>query len=246
MNAPPGDVYHVHSLHRAWLASADRSGSATFLSQTLPVTFSPATRCSSPWSGTTFAVIAPRRVVAVSRSLAEDLHHFYGVPDELVTVIPNGFDPTQCNPQRRKRCGLNAEHKLGSTTTPVVVAVCRQRAPQVDLGVLLEAVARRRRRTRADPCCGPYSTRRLQRRDRRARADACATTDRPTTSGWPLGRRCPCASHAIRGVRPRGREALASGLPVITTAVPGAGERVATTRTGYSCGTRSMQRTGGN
>ena len=142
VNAPPGDVYHVHSLHRAWL-NASRSVKVRNISVPGAVRYLlPRHQVLLALEWDYFCRHRPRRVVAVSQALAEDIHHYYRVPEDVITIIPNGFDPNQCNPERRAALRAQRRAEAGINDDAVVLLFVANELHRKGLGVLLDAVAR--------------------------------------------------------------------------------------------------------
>jgi len=104
---PPGDVLWVQSVHRAWLASSSaiRVG---------PVHVPASARRLKPWHQTLLALERqyftrsdPQWILCTSQREADDLVHYYDAPHERMVVVPNGFDGQRFNLQRR--CDLRDE-----------------------------------------------------------------------------------------------------------------------------------------
>ena len=228
VNAPAGDVLVVNSLHRSWL----QVGQPVELRG---VRVPNAARYALPrhhvllaleWSY--FTRSDPRAVVAVSARVGEELTELYGVDPALVRVVHNGFDPEQCNPERRATKRDECRHALGIGDDAVVLLFVANELHRKGLGVLLDAVASVDDarlevhvvgRTPLDDYAEQIITLGLQARViyhgpvadigvAHAFADALVL---PTQY----------EAFALTVV-----EALASGLPVITTTVPGAGDLI--------------------
>jgi glycosyltransferase involved in cell wall biosynthesis len=227
-NVPPGDVFVVNSVHRAWL----HRGHPVSLGH---VSVPNAVRYLLPRHQILLALEwgyfrhgHPRAVVAVSRAVADELAELYGVPTDLVTVIPNGFDPAQCNPERRLRLREKRRAALGIPEDAVVLLFVANELHRKGLGVLLDAVARVR-----DESVEVHVVGRAPLHGYGARIAELGLSHRIRYHGATadIG-----LFHAIADllVLPTQYEAfaltvveaLASGLPVITTIVPGAGDLV--------------------
>ncbi len=61
------------------------------------------------------------KVVAVSEVVADQLGELYGVERERITIIPNGFDPDQCSPQRRLALRARRRTELGIPEGEIVL-----------------------------------------------------------------------------------------------------------------------------
>lgn len=100
-NCPPGDICMVQSVHRSWLRSA----------RTVPVAgreVPAAVRYLMPrhqvllgLEQAYFRSQRPRAVLCCSSREAEDLERLYGVSPARLHVVPNGFDPSVFHVGRR-------------------------------------------------------------------------------------------------------------------------------------------------
>jgi glycosyltransferase involved in cell wall biosynthesis len=210
-NCPAGDVIWVNSLHRAWL---ERKG-ATLRS------LHPRHRLILALEAHHFRGRRYNQVIAVSDRVASDLSRLYGVPPSDVEVVPNGYDPVEFSPERRRSLRAEARAELGIAEEDVVCLMVANELARKGFGVLLDAA-----RIVNDP--------RLR----------VVLVGRAVPTGYDLGERTiyagPSAdvgrSHALADlfVLPTRYEAaclaiveaLASGLPVLTTDVPGAGDLI--------------------
>ena len=80
-------------------------------------------------------------IVAVSEGVRDDLRRLYGVPFERMHVVPNGFDPAQCSPQRRLGLRTKRRQDLGLAEEDVVLLLVANEYHRKGLGVLLDAMA---------------------------------------------------------------------------------------------------------
>ncbi len=114
---PTGGVYRVHSVHRAWLHYA--------LSRRHPLSPAALRQRFNPLHFVLLRLEARhlrerkyRKVVALSEAVKADVMRFYAVPDTDIEVVPNGFSPEEFHPQKRvdqrtamrARLGLEPEH----------------------------------------------------------------------------------------------------------------------------------------
>lgn len=228
VQAPPGAVYYVHSVHRAWLAAGRDirvrgvkvPNAARYLLARHEVLL------GLEWDY--FRRHRPRRIVAVSRVVADDLSRLYSVPDDIIEVIPNGFDPVRCNPTRRSALRESEREKLGIDSDTVVVLFVANELHRKGFGALLEAVGALRSAPIEIHVVGRAPLDDYQHRIHELRLEDRVRYHGSTND---VG-----AFHAIADVLALPTqyeafaltviEALASGLPVITTVVPGAGDRV--------------------
>jgi glycosyltransferase involved in cell wall biosynthesis len=210
VNCPAGDILWAHSVHAAWL---ERKGRAVALARRL-----------RPVDAALLALERDRygrrrytRMIAVAEGVARDLERLYGVPREDVDVLPNGFDPEEFSSERR--LALRAEERagLGLADDDVAVLIVANELQRKGLPVLLDAVERV-----GDPRLKVLLAGRVDPRDDRVRwLGAVADVGRAHAAAdlfvLPTQYEAACLSII---------EALGSGLPVITTVVPGAGDRI--------------------
>ena len=232
-NCPPGDVYWVQSVHRAWL---DDGGQVTFHGVGVPAAVrrlllrhQVLLRVEHDY----FVDVRPRAILCTSQREVDDLSRLYGVSRELMHVIPNGFEPASFNPARRAEHRSSMRASIDATDDDIVVLMVANEWHRKGLGPLLEGVA----------AAG----------DRRLRVDLVGV--RPPTDYEPVAHRLgvrmrwhgPSADvalfHSAADVfalpttyEPFGIvivEAMASGLPVITSRLAGAAPAIRHGDTGY-------------
>jgi len=115
--SPLGGVYWAASIHRAWLdrAKAFRS----------PMSLGRWKQCLNPVHPVLLKMEtrhlgdrAYRKVIALTPEVKADLKFYYRIPEEDIVVIPNGFSPSEFNPERcaerrdsvRAMLGLAPDH----------------------------------------------------------------------------------------------------------------------------------------
>lgn len=143
-NCPPGDVYWVHSVHRAWLA---RSQTVTWRSRTVPAAIRyalPRHQVILQMEGEYFRNNAPQLILCTSQQEVEDLAEFYAVPRERMRVVPNGFDPTQFSPKRRHELRALVRSEMGAGDGDFVLLMVANELQRKGFGETLHAMARLR------------------------------------------------------------------------------------------------------
>ena len=227
-NAPPGDVLVVNSLHRSWL----RRGRSVRLGG---IAIPNATRYALPrheillgleWLY--FRHSRPSAVIAVSQVVADELGELYGLSSELITVIPNGFDPDQCNPGRRRALRAERRAALGIDADTVALLFVANELHRKGFDVLLQAVAQL-----ASTALHIHVVGRAPLGDYRTRIMELGLEQQVHWHGTSsdIGLFHASADLLVLPTQYEAFaltivEALASGLPVITTTVPGAGDLV--------------------
>lgn len=140
-NCPPGDVLWVHSVHRAFLEQPGRI-------KVGPVSVSARARRVLPRHRQLLALerdyfcSLPRAVLATSARESADLERLYGVDPALVTVLPNGFEPEDFNPRRRAEDRATARIAAGIAEREISLLFVANELHRKGLGVLLDAVER--------------------------------------------------------------------------------------------------------
>ncbi len=231
---PAGDVLWVPSVHRAWLEAA-RTIQMGRVRVPARVRFAmPRHRVLLAMESQYFRHGHPRRILCTSNREVDDLVRLYQVDPALTTVVPNPFDPERFNPERRSRDRADARRDLGIGDHDLAMVFIANELHRKGLGQTLEAMA-----LNGDPRMtlhvvgkaglGPYQAaiRRLGLADR-------VQYHGPTGDvGWHLA----AADLMVLPTQyePFGLvivEALASGVPVITSRLAGASEAVRHGRTG--------------
>lgn len=136
--APPNGVVWMQSVHRAWLeiSRAERNWKGR-LKQSL-----------NPFHGLILKLerqhLEERRyvhVVALTTQVKSDIMRFYGVPDSDITVVNNGYAPSEFNIERRVRERETMRQKLGFKPDDKVVVFVANELERKGFFPLLEATA---------------------------------------------------------------------------------------------------------
>ena len=219
----PADVLWVNSVHAAWLERRQSVAGDRIRSNPLR-RYLPRHQIILALERRYFRDSSARLALVVSEQVAADLERLYEFPSERSVVVHNGFDEQEFNPHAAARDRESMRAELGIPGNALVVLLVANELSRKGFPILIEAVAALADPRvyvllagRADPA--PYAKRlRALGLDGRFRY-AGSRTDMVGIHGasdlFVLPTRYEAFSLAVV-------EALASGLPVITTDVPGA------------------------
>lgn len=222
------DVLWVNSVHRSWLQHSRSSSLPRARLEGTARYVLPRHLVLLGMEKVYFQRRRYRHVVTVSPVVSNDLNRLYGVPQSNMTVVPNGFSPEEFSPERRGRHRPEVRRQLDIGPDNVVLLMVANELRRKGFGVLLEAVAQL-----GDPSVHILLVGRTPPSAFAKQVEHLGIGDRLHYAGAAedVGR---CHAAADLFVLPTQYEAfclaiveaLASGLPVITTAVPGAGDLV--------------------
>lgn len=82
-----------------------------------------------------------RKLIALSEQVKADLMRFYGVPEEDIVLIPNGFAPSEFNVPRAARHRAGMRERLGYGPNDRVVIFVANELERKGFGPLLRALA---------------------------------------------------------------------------------------------------------
>jgi UDP-glucose:(heptosyl)LPS alpha-1,3-glucosyltransferase len=140
-DCPAGDVLLVGSVHRAWVAERE---SVTVHGVAVPGWL----RAAHPWHRRMlrlerdyFSDARPAHVLACSTQVQQDITHWYGVDPARITVIPNGYSPSQFSFVQRRARREEVRRKIGATDDDRVLLLVANELHRKGLSILLHAVA---------------------------------------------------------------------------------------------------------
>lgn len=138
ISCPVADVVWVQSVQAAWLEiSRSRRDWKGRLKQNLNPFHPLIIQMEKSYYGNR----KYRHLVALSPTVQADLMRFYNVPASDITVIPNGFSPSEFNPQRRANGRDSMRRKLGFDDSQRVVIFAANELERKGFGPLLRAIA---------------------------------------------------------------------------------------------------------
>lgn len=228
VNCPPGDVYWVQSVHRAWLESG-----STVRFRGVPVPSNvrrllPRHRVLLDLEREYFTAHRPRAILCTSQREVDDLHRLYGVPLDVLHVVPNGFDGSRFNLETRARYRAAIRAELGMANEDISMLFVVNELHRKGFAVLLQAAAQV-----ADPRLRIDIVGRVSPQPYRSQIERLRLGPRVHWHGpTPQVERIMAAGDVLvlpTQYEPFGLvivEALATGLPVITTALAGAAPAV--------------------
>jgi UDP-glucose:(heptosyl)LPS alpha-1,3-glucosyltransferase len=82
-----------------------------------------------------------RHVIGLTNQVKSDIQRFYGCLDSDISVVPNGYNPQEFNPETAKREGLEWRKSLNLRSNAPVVSFVANEIDRKGLPVLLKALA---------------------------------------------------------------------------------------------------------
>jgi UDP-glucose:(heptosyl)LPS alpha-1,3-glucosyltransferase len=225
----PGDVYWVQSVHRAFLS---RSRGPTWRGGRIPAwtrRLLPRHQMILALERRYYSSPRPQTILCTSAQDLADLTTYYGVDARRCRVMPNGYDPAIFNTQRRAAERSAARSRLGLTDGDISVLFVANELHRKGFGALIEAFQQ------ADIPAGRLDVvGRVAETNYRTRIERLGLSDRIRWHGSTndVFRFYAAADVMVLPTQyePFGIvivEALASGLPVITSRLAGASSAVA-------------------
>ena len=117
---PAGGVHWAQSIHKAWLERS-RQFRPFLSSARVKQALNPAHLLRLQLESAHFKQRDYKKVIATTPEVKEDLRRLYGVPGSDVAIIPNGFSPTEFNPE--KRCALRTQMRAKIGLKPDAIAL---------------------------------------------------------------------------------------------------------------------------
>lgn len=139
VQCPPGGVMWVQSVHKAWL---EISGRHRDLKGRLRQRLNPFHPLILALEHDYFVRRKYRKLIALTPAVRSDLMRLYGVPAGDVVVLPNGYEPREFGPHRRDRDRGSVRARLGYRDEDRVVVFVANELERKGFGPLLRGVAR--------------------------------------------------------------------------------------------------------
>lgn len=141
VNCPPGDVYWVQSVHAAWLENGGdlivRGVRVPAAARRMLLRHQVLLRLERDY----FTNQSPRAVLCTSWREIEDLVRLYDVSRDILHVMPNGYDPSAFNVNRRAELRASMRASVDASDDDIVLLLVANEWHRKGLGTLLEAVA---------------------------------------------------------------------------------------------------------
>lgn len=228
VQCPPGEVLWVGSVHRAWLEAA-RTLPLGPVQAPASIRFAmPHHRALLALERSYFTRQQAAAILCTSERERDDLVRLYGVDASLTTVVPNGFDPEVFSPGARTRRRAEERARLGLHDGDLALLFVANELPRKGFGQVLDALARLRHPRLSLHLVGRTAPTAYERTVRDLGLQDVLRYHGPTTDVAAYHAACDLLLLPSQ-YEPFGLvvvEALASGLPVITTRVTGASAAV--------------------
>jgi UDP-glucose:(heptosyl)LPS alpha-1,3-glucosyltransferase len=224
---PTGGVQWVQSLHAAWLQRA-RTYRPKFSWGRVRQALNPAHKLILRMERLHFEARAYRKLIATTPDVRQDLRDFYGVPEEDVVIVPNGFSPDEFSPERRMERRDEMRKQLGLAPDHVAMLFVANELERKGYRTILNALRMLARPELRLLVVGRPATQTVMRLAARVgvadQVIACGSTSdvsrfHAAADLFVLPTQYEAFCLAIL-------EALGSGLPILTTDVPGARDAI--------------------
>lgn len=227
--SPVDGVMWVQSIHAAWLTAAKKLY-APLTWRSIKQRINPAHSKILELEEKHYRERRYQRLIVTTEQVAKDLADFYDVPRDDIDVIPNGFSPSDFSPQRRSEKRHAMRDSLGIVEDEYVLLFVGHELDRKGFAVITEALKQMPERGRK---VRVLAVGRFSRRRATKLAEKSGVADRIIMPG-PTGTIADYHAAADLFVLPTQYEAfclailesLGSGLPVLTTAVPGAHDAI--------------------
>jgi UDP-glucose:(heptosyl)LPS alpha-1,3-glucosyltransferase len=224
---PTGGVHWVQSVHKAWLARS-RTFRGRFSISRIKQSINPLHPVLLNLEEQHFRSRAYRRLIATTPEIRRDLHDLYGVPEADVDIIPNGFSPVEFNPYRRAVLRAEMRRRLSLRADEIALLFAANELERKGYRTVILALKALQPTPFRLIVVGRPSIEAVQKQAVAAGVKdlviACGSTNEiahyhAAADAFVLPTQYEAFSLAIL-------EALGSGLPVITSNVPGARDAI--------------------
>ncbi|MDD5350535.1 MAG: glycosyltransferase family 4 protein [Chthoniobacteraceae bacterium] len=136
--SPPGGVFNVQSVHRAWIEASRRLRKPA---GRLRQACNPVHPFLLSLERKHFAERRYRKLIVPTEQVRADLRRYYNVPERDVVIIPNGYAPALLNPARGEMLRPKMRGKLGYNPGDFVILFVANELERKGFPCLLRAVA---------------------------------------------------------------------------------------------------------
>jgi UDP-glucose:(heptosyl)LPS alpha-1,3-glucosyltransferase len=229
--SPPGGTIWVGSVHAAWLrVSQSHRGLTGRLRQVL----NPYHRVILALERQVFAGRQYRKLIALTDRVKQDLIDHYATPADDIEILPNGFSQTEFNVPRRLRERESVRAELGYRPEHKVVVFVANETERKGFGPLIRSIAKL-----GDPLVHLLAVGRLNAGAYHAEIERLGLAGRVRFTGPACDVGGYYAASDVFALPTTYEawglvivEAMACGLPVLTSRVAGAAETVREGATG--------------
>jgi UDP-glucose:(heptosyl)LPS alpha-1,3-glucosyltransferase len=137
---PPGDVYWVQSVHRAFLGRGQGPTVFGWVTPAWSRRVLPRHRLILALEKRYFAD-RPHAILCTSPQEQVDLGTYYGIATDRTRVMPDGYDPAVFNLTRRQAVRASARRRLGLSPDDVSLLFVANELHRKGFGTLIEALA---------------------------------------------------------------------------------------------------------
>ena len=229
--AAPGSVVWMQSVHAAWI---DVSRRTRTVREQIKQRLNPFHPMILRAEKQMLAGRQYRRLIALTSQVRDDLATFYDVPAADVDILPNGFSREEFNPSNRRRDRAEARRQLEFSPEAKVIVFVANESERKGLPQLLRAVARLR-----DPALHVLAVGRFDPAPGRQLAGSLGLGSRVRFPGASAQVASSYAAADLFALPTQYEawglvivEAMACGLPVLTSRLAGAAVAVAEGETG--------------
>jgi len=224
---PIGGVLWVQSVHRSWLEHA-KAFRAPFSGARLRHRLNPAHPILLHLEAKHFRQRNYAKIIAATPEVQKDLNRYYGISDEDVIVIPNGFAPTEFNPERRMQRRTEIRGRLGLDPSEIALLFVANELDRKGFTTILSALRQLKRPQIRLLVVGRAPIRDVQKQAARYGLSEQVMACGPSRDIAGFHAACdifvlPTQYEAFCLAI---LEALGSGMPVVTTNVPGASDAI--------------------
>lgn len=224
---PVGGVHWAQSLHRAWLEQS-RQFRRAFSVPGIKQRLNPLHLVLLQLEARHFRERSYRKVIATTPQVRSDLNRHYGVPETDVKIIPNGFSPEEFSTEKRLSLRNSQRDQLGLKPHEIVLLFVANELERKGYATILDAMRRLQHPDLRLLVVGRAKSQEIRKLAAQAGLedvvrDCGSTSDvskyHAAADVFVLPTQYEAFCLAIL-------EALGSGLPVVTTCVPGARDAI--------------------